>query len=175
MEGCTPMHTIVPQGRTSTHARAEARTRIHAHMCAVRETSFSLFSTLYSPLLSRALSLLSLSPFLLILQNVRHCVSRTETVAGRARSAESRYEIYGALGDVAMGLKIYPWLHVLVNPITNMAHPRDRQSRDFVLAIREKFRWRNDETLGIILFLRISEPKFLHYGSFAAVLLLYYN
>jgi len=33
-------------------------------------------------------------------------------VAGRARSAESRYEIYGAPGDVAMGLKIYPRLRV---------------------------------------------------------------
>lgn len=117
-------------GRTSTHVCPGARMHTHTrvHMCGkVREKPLSLplflllflSPSLFLPPLSLSHPFFSL-PFL-TLQDVRLCVSRAETVAGRARSAESRYEIYGTLRAVAMGLKIYSRLHVLVNPITNMA------------------------------------------------------
>lgn len=139
-------HTRSPHGggRRHTFVQERVRTRTYTYVCMCDKGNLSPLPPLVSlfvhpsppPLavfLSPSLFLSSLC--LLILQDVRHCVSRTETVAGRARSAESRHEIYGALRDVAMGLKIYSRLHVLVNPITNMADPPDCRSSPRLLLV----------------------------------------
>lgn len=124
--GAYTLALALRQERTSTHIRSAKLARTHAqqraHVCGKRNLSPLRHS------LSRASH-----PFSLSLQDVRHCVSRAETVAGRARSAESRYEIYGTLrGDTAIGLKIYSRLHVLVNSITNMADSSgEGEPRDF--------------------------------------------